>query len=155
MIKSIQMKRSTHPKAGIFYSRSFVALLVSAMIFLAGCSDDENVNSAEAQKIVGTFQITDTDEWDEVETYSIGITHKGGADLEITNFADIMYVPVKATLKSNKLTIPSQTFKGKTMTIVVQGSGTFDGVSLNFNYTIDSGDGYIFEHSCQGVKAGS
>ncbi len=96
----------------------------------------------------------DTDEYDETEAYTISISKasKGGSNLEISNFGDIMYVPVKANIKGNNLTIPSQTFKGKTMTIVISGQGTLSGDQLTFDYVIETDDDYILEHSCVATK---
>ena len=81
--------------------------------------DDEDF-SADIAKVVGTYTVVDTDEDDDVENYTVTIS-KSGNGVEISNFGDIMYVPVKATIRGNTFTIPSQTFKGKTMTIVIYG----------------------------------
>jgi hypothetical protein len=63
-----------------------------------------------------------------------------------------MYVPVKATIKGNMFNVPSQTFKGKSMTIVITGNGTLNDQNLNFDYSIDTGDGIVLEHSCVASK---
>ena len=63
-----------------------------------------------------------------------------------------MYVPVKANIKGNSFTIPSQTFKGKSMTIVVSGQGTLSGDKLSFDYVIETDDDYLLEHSCVATK---
>ncbi|HYI78175.1 MAG TPA: hypothetical protein VEW65_11200, partial [Chryseolinea sp.] len=73
-------------------------------------------------------------------------------DLEISNFGDIMYVPVKTSIKGNAVTVPAQTFNGKSMTIVIEGSGTLNGNTLNLDYTIETGDDYLLEHSCVATK---
>ncbi len=102
-------------------------------------------------KLVGNYSVVDTDENGDVENYSINITNGKDGGLEISNFGDIMYVPVKASIKGNSFTVPSQTFKGKSMTIVVAGTGTLNGNTLNFDYTIETGD-HLLEHSCVASK---
>jgi hypothetical protein len=134
---------------------SYGALLLSVAILFTGCSkDNENDINADAQKIVGSYAVEDTDEWDEVENYSISIdrSNQGGSNIEISNFGDIMYVPVKAVFKGNTLNIPSQTFTGKTVTITISGQGTLSGNNLDFDYVIETDDNYQFEHSCIAVK---
>lgn len=135
---------------------SLTPLVIGILFFIvtlimSSCKDDEEDFSADIAKAVGTYTVTDTDEYEEVETYNVTIT-KVGNGVEISNFGDIMYVPVKATVKGNALTIPSQTFKGKTMTIKIYGQGTLNGNSLSFDYTIETGDDYNFDHRCQATK---
>lgn len=136
-------------------SGRFLVLVFSALLFLTGCSKDDEGPNASIGQIVGTYNVEDTDESDEKESYLISISEasKGGSDLEITNFGDIMYVPVKANISGNKLTIPAQTFKGKTMTIIISGSGTMSGSKLEFDYVIETDDDYLLEHSCVALKA--
>lgn len=127
-------------------------LLFVVTLMLSSCdNDDEPDYSADIAKVVGTYYVTDTDEDDEVENYSVIIT-KAGNGVEISNFGDIMYVPVKATIKGNTFTIPSQTFQGKSMTIEIYGSGTLSGNKLTFDYTIKTDDDYYLEHSCDATK---
>lgn len=132
----------------------FSVLALSALIFLASCNnDDENGSGADVQKVIGNYSVEDTDEWEETETYTISITKgKNGSNLEISNFGDIMYVPVKANIKGNSLTIPAQTFKGKSMTIVISGKGMLNNNKLNFDYVIETDDDYVLEHSCVATK---
>jgi len=136
-------------------SGRFLVLIFSAVLFLTGCSKDDEGPNASIDQVIGTYTVEDTDESDEMESYSISVNKasKGGSDLEITNFGDIMYVPIKANIKGNKLTIPAQTFKGKTMTIVISGSGTMTGNKLEFDYVIETDDDYVLEHTCVAVKA--
>jgi len=63
-----------------------------------------------------------------------------------------MYVPAKATIMGNTFSIPSQTFKGKTMTIVIYGQGTLNGNKLTFDYTIQTDDDYFLEHACEATR---
>ena len=125
-------------------------LLVIGMI-VSSCSDDVQDFSADISKVVGTYTVTDKDENDEVESYSVTIS-KAGNGVEISNFGDIMYVPVKATVKGNAFDIPSQTFKGKTMTIKIYGKGMLAGDKLTFDYTIETDDDYLLDHSCSASK---
>jgi hypothetical protein len=126
-----------------------------AVLILASCNKDDEAN-VDVQKISGTFDVAETDECDEVETYTITIvkSEKGGANIEINNFGDFMYVPVKATVSGSAFTIPPQTFVGKKITIIVSGSGTFNGTDLIFNYSLDTGDDIILENSCIATKQG-
>jgi hypothetical protein len=133
--------------------RSYFTPLMFAILTLSSCSsDDDNFSAADTAKIVGTYMVTDTDEDGDVESYSITISQSKDGGIEISNFGDIMYVPVKATIKGNMFTVPSQTFKGKSMTIVITGNGTLNDQHLNFNYSIDTGDGIVLEHSCVASK---
>jgi hypothetical protein len=135
-----------------FHSHNLLVFLLISMTFVLGsCNDDDEDFSADVEKVVGTYSVTDTDEDDEVENYTVTIS-KSGNGVEITNFGDIMYVPVKATIKGNVFTIPSQTFKGKTMTIVIYGQGILNGDQLTFDYTIDTGDDFLLEHTCNATK---
>ena len=131
----------------------FIGLLLFLITFILGScdNDDEPDYSADIAKVVGTYSVIDTDEDDDVENYSVTIT-KVGNGVEISNFGDIMYVPVKATIKGNTFNIPSQEFKGKSMTIQIYGSGTLTGNKLTFDYTIKTDDDYYLEHSCDATK---
>ena len=127
-------------------------LLFVVALMLSSCdNDDEPDYSGDIAKVVGTYNVTDTDEDDEVENYSVTIS-KSGNGVEISNFGDIMYVPVKATIKGNTFNIPSQTFQGKSMTIEIYGSGSLSGNKLTFDYTIKTDDDYYLEHSCDATK---
>lgn len=135
---------------------SLSPLLIGMVIFitaliLSSCNKDDEDFSADIAKVVGTYSVVDTDEDDEVENYSVTIT-KAGNGVEISNFGDIMYVPVKATIKGNNFTIPSQTFQGKSMTIEIYGTGVLSGNKLTFDYTIKTDDDYYLEHSCDATK---
>ena len=128
-----------------------------AVLVLTSCSKDDDAINADVQKISGTFDVEETDEFDDVETYTVTIVQSknGGANIEINNFGDFMYVPVKATIKGSAFTIPPQTFVGKTVTIIISGSGTFNGTNLIFNYSLDTGDDIILENSCVATKQGA
>lgn len=144
----------TQSKRKLFPLFSSPLVLMFAVLILANaCNDDDEKDySADIARIVGTYTVTDTDEDDEVETYTVVIT-KSGNGIEITNFGDIMYVPVKATISGNTLTIPSQTFKGNTMTIKIYGQGTLNNNNLTFDYTIETDGDYFLEHTCTAERS--
>jgi len=114
---------------------------------LTACSDDDSPNP-----YIGTYAVLETDEFDDEENYTIKLA-KTSQGFEITNFGDIMNVPVKASINGKTLTIPDQTFVGKTITIVVSGQGSFnsDGM-LTFTYAVATGDDIILEYSCVATK---
>jgi hypothetical protein len=132
--------------------RNYITVLMFALVSLTSCSDDDDGPNPDLAKAVGSYSVVDTDEDGDIENYSINITKSKDGGLEINNFGDIMYVPVKASIKGNSFTVPSQTFKGKSMTIVVAGTGTLNGNTLNFDYTIKTDDDYLLEHSCVANK---
>jgi hypothetical protein len=127
--------------------------ILFAVISLTSCDkDDDDGFSADVAKIVGTYSVEDTFEDRGVENYTITISDAKDGGVEISNFGDIMYVPVKANISGNTFTIPLQTFKGKSMTIIITGSGNMAGNNLTFDYTIDTGDDSLLEHSCVASK---
>ena len=126
-------------------------MLISMAFMLGSCSDDDEDFSADIEKVVGTYHVVDTDENEEVENYSVTI-NKSGNGVQISNFGDIMYVPVKATIRGNIFTIPSQIFQGKTMTITIYGQGTLNGNNLTFDYTIETDDDFLLEHTCSATR---
>lgn len=132
--------------------RSYITPLIFAIITLTSCSkDDDDLSGADIAKLVGTYSVTDTDENGDIENYSISVSKSKDGGVEISNFGDIMYVPVKGSINGNMFTIPSQTFKGKSMTIIISGHGTLNGDKLNFDYVIETGS-YLLEHSCVANK---
>ncbi|MFO7257602.1 MAG: hypothetical protein DIU61_007905 [Bacteroidota bacterium] len=130
-------------------------LVIVASLFMAACSDDDDKFSADVEKAVGTYLVEDTAEWGDVESYTITIkkSSAGGPHVEITNFGDIMYVPIKATITGKVFNIPAQTFSETSMTITISGEGGFeeDG-TLGFQYIIEVDNGSILEHECVAVK---
>ena len=128
-----------------------VIIVVMMGFALSSCSDDKEEITTDVGPVLGTYNVVDTYEDGEVKEYSITISKADGG-VQISNFGKTMYVPVKATLNGNILTIPAQTFKGKTLTIVITGNGTLSGNKLNFDYAIDAGGGDILEHTCVASK---
>ena len=131
--------------------RNYITVLMFAIVSLSSCSDYDDGPNPDLAKAVGNYSVVDTDEDGDVENYAINITQSKDGGLEISNFGDIMYVPVKASIKGNSFNVPAQTFKGKSMTIVVSGNGTLNGNTLNFDYTIKTDD-HLLEHSCVASK---
>jgi hypothetical protein len=131
--------------------RNYITVLMFALVSLTSCSDDDDAPNPDLAKAIGSYAVVDTDEDGDVENYSINISKSKDGGLEISNFGDIMYVPVKASMKGSSFNVPAQTFKGKSMTIVVAGTGTLNGNTLNFDYTIKTGDS-LLEHSCVASK---
>jgi hypothetical protein len=134
-------------------SRTYLMPLLFALVTLAGCDkDDDEDFSADVAKLIGTYAVTDSFENGNIENYSITISDSKDGGVQISNFGDIMYVPVKANIKRNLFIVPPQTFKGKSMTIIITGNGTLAGEQLSFDYTIDTGDDAPLEHSCVASK---
>jgi hypothetical protein len=124
-------------------------MVVSSLVsVLTSCDKDD-----EGPSIWGSYSVEETDQYDEVENYTITFTQSklGGANVEISNFGDFMFVPVKGTLNENTLTIPAQTFTAGNKTIVITGNGTLTGNKLNFDYSMETG-GDTFEYSCAAAK---
>jgi len=155
------MKNNTlSPKHGVtkfaslnFFSPLFICfLLFTAALILSGCKDDDDDTSPDVTKLVGTYDVEETDMWNDVDNYTVTISKSkdGGANIEISNFGDFMFTPVKGTIVGNTLTIPSQTFTASS-TIKISGSGTLTGNNLHFDYTMISG-GDTFEYSCEATK---
>jgi hypothetical protein len=155
------MKNNTlSPKHGVtkfaslnFFSPLFICFLFfTAALLLSGCKDDGDDTSPDVTKLVGTYAVEETDMWNDVDNYTVTIAKSkdGGANIEIGNFGDFMFVPVKGTIVGNTLTIPSQTFTANS-TIKISGNGTLTGNSLHFDYTMESG-GDTFEYSCEATK---
>jgi hypothetical protein len=132
--------------------RTYITPILFALVTLSSCSKDDEDFSADVAKIVGTYSVTDTFENGDVETYSITISDSKDGGVEISNFGDIMYVPVKATIKGNTFHVPAQTFKGKSMTIIITGQGILNGSQLTFDYTIETSNS-LLEHSCVASKS--
>ena len=155
------MKHNTlSPTHGVikFASLNFLSPLVICFLFftatltLSSCKDDDDDTNPDVAKIVGTYDVEETDMYNDVDNYTITIAKSkdGGANIEINNFADFLFVPVKGTIVGNTLTIPSQTFTATT-SIKISGNGTLNGNILLFDYEMISG-GDTFEYSCEATK---
>jgi hypothetical protein len=156
------MKTNTlSPKHGVtkfaslnYFSPLFICFLFfTATLILSGCKDDDDDDtSPDVSKLVGTYDVEETDMNNNVDNYTVTISKSkdGGPNIEISNFGDFILVPVKGTIVGNTLTIPSQTFTANS-TIKISGNGTLTGNNLHFDYTMDAlGD--TFEYSCEATK---
>ena len=155
------MKNNTRPPThGVtkFASRNFLSplficfLFLTATLIVGGCKDDDDDTSPDVAKLVGTYDVEETDTNNNVDNYTVTISKSkdGGPNIEISNFGDFILVPVKGTIVGNTLTIPSQTFTANS-TIKISGNGTLTGNNLHFDYTMEAlGDTY--EYSCEATK---
>jgi hypothetical protein len=149
----LSLESLTHSSFAHIVFRTYVTPLFFALIALSSCSKDDEVdNSADLAKVVGTYSVVDTDEYGEVENYGITISKSKDGGVEVSNFGDFMYVPVKATINGNSFIIPPQTFKAGAMTIILTGNGSLTSDKLNFDYTIETDKGH--PHSCVASKNG-
>lgn len=132
--------------------RTYITPLIFTLITLSSCSKDDDV-SPVSPAALGGYSVEETNEYDVIENYTINLTQSnlGGVNIEISNFGDFMYVPVKGTLDENKLTIPTQTFTAGNQTIKITGQGTLTGNKLNFTYSREFGS-KTYEYSCAATK---
>src|SRR5688572_9055852 len=131
--------------------RMYLTPAVLAILTLGSCSSDDDGPRPDVAMIVGTYTVADTNEYGVVENYSIDISESKG-ELHIDNFGDFMFTPVKATIVGTIFNIPPQTFKAGSITIIITGNGGLSSDRLTFEYTIDRGDGDLYEHSCLASK---
>lgn len=124
---------STDSEAGFLIGFIILTLLT---LVLASCSDDEKGPDTRAQ-FVGTYNVEDVSgSTGYIYYYDVTVTNGAGGELEISNFADMFNVPVKATVNGNSLTIKSQTFTNPSgKTIEVSGTGSLSNNILSFTYT--------------------
>jgi hypothetical protein len=126
--------------------------VLTATLILSGCKDDDDDTSPDVARLVGTYDVEETDTHNNVDNYTVTISKSkdGEPNIEISNFGDFILVPVKGTIVGNTLTIPSQTFTANS-TINISGNGTLTGNNLHFDYTMVAlGD--TFEYSCEATK---
>jgi hypothetical protein len=71
------------------------------------------------------------------DTYEITLSKGAGNTIDISNFADFMKVPVKATVSGSNLTIPFQNFTnpGAAAGIDISGDGVLDNDVITGTYT--------------------
>ena len=129
-----------------------ISCLFIALLFLSSCKDDDETTSPDVAKLSGTYNVSETNKYDDVDTYTITIkkSKDGAANVEISNFGGFMYVPVKGAIQGNSFTIPSQTFTANS-TIKISGSGTLIGNELQFEYFMESG-GEVYPFICEAMK---
>ena len=128
----------------LFYCRIIV-------LFLAiSCSDDDNGPDLR-EPFIGTYQV---DEFIPPATtvsksYEITISKGTGQDLKIGNFPGF-FVPWKATVNGNTLTITQQSLTAGSATVTASGGGTFDNDILDFSYKIEGFANY--DRDCVAIK---
>lgn len=135
--------------------RTFALLLV-AFFTLSARVDKHPDEDAEAQlkNLTGMYNVSDKRQvGSESKNYSITITKSvaGMAAVEVANFGNFMYAPVRAVIRGNNFYIEPQVFKGKKMAITVSGSGTFNNAGLQFDYVIDTGKSQL-AYRCEAIK---
>ena len=146
------MKSTKNPKptrAG--YS---VSLMLSTFVFLllVGCSSDDDNVTDTSPLFVGNYSVKDVSDYSGHEyNYEVSITKSGVGTVKISNFADILNVPVTASVSGMNFTIAPQTFtnpSGKQIT--VSASGSLQDNVLTFSYTTL---GYLdYTGQCQAVR---
>lgn len=133
-----------------------LAFLLVAFFTLSARVDklpDEDIE-AQLQNLTGMYNVSDKRQvGSESKNYSITITKSvaGIAAVEVANFGNFMYAPVRAVIRGNNFYIEPQVFKGKKMSITVSGSGTFDNTGLQFDYVIDTGKS-LLAYQCEAIK---
>jgi len=108
-------------------------LFVAVTLLASSCSDDDD----QAPSFFGSYAVDDVSKTSGYTyKYDMTVADATNGELNLSNFADLFKVPVKAKLEGTKLTINSQTFHGQNnKTIEVSGSGTVNGNVINFTYT--------------------
>ena len=113
-------------------------LIVLFALALVSCSDDEKaVKPDTREQFVGNYTVEDISLSSGYKyVYNVTISKGAKGDLELSNFADILNVPVKASADGNQLIIKSQSFTNPSgKTLKVEGSGTLAGGTLTFKYS--------------------
>ncbi len=115
----------------------YVVFIVITLVF-SRCSQDEEVKGPDTRSLfIGSYAVEDVSASSGyVYNYDLTISNGSDGELNISNFADLFNVPVKATVNGSKLTIKSQSFTNPSgKQIQVSGSGTITSDVLNFTYT--------------------
>jgi len=128
-----------------------VVLTLIALLF-SSCNDDDEKGPDTRAAFVGNYDVEDiSSSSGYVYNYEMSIKVGANGELEISNFADMFNVPVKATVDGMNLTIKKQTFTNPSgKSISVSGSGTLQNNILSFTYTTT---GYLnYTGTCKGGK---
>ena len=126
-IENISVKKVT------FSELLMYVIFVAVTLLASSCSDDDD----QVPSFFGSYAVEDLSSVSGYTyKYDMTVADASNSELNLSNFADLFKVPVKAKLEGTKLTIYSQTFHGQNnKTIEVSGSGTVSGNVLNFTYT--------------------
>jgi hypothetical protein len=86
-----------------------------------------------------------------VYNYTVSVSKAGANQIQISNFADLFNVPVKANVNGMSFAIPTQTFTNPSgKSISVSGTGTLVGDLLTFQYTTT---GYLdYVGDCEAIR---
>jgi len=129
-------------------------VLVVLVTVLSSCSkDDEDKGPDTRPMFIGTYAVEDVSASSGYTyNYDITISNGNNGDLNISKFADMFNVPVKASVNGSTLTIPTQSFTNPSgKQIEVSGSGTITGDVLNFTYKTV---GYLdYTGTCKATKS--
>ena len=140
-------------KVSISETIMYVLFMVLVVVFSSCSSDDEQVKPDTRPQFLGTYAVEDVSQSSgAVYEYDMTVANGSDGDLNISNFADMFNVPVKATVEGNKITIKTQSFTNPSSgnTIKVWGNGTLTGNVLNFTYTTE---GYLdYSGTCTATK---
>jgi hypothetical protein len=134
--------------------RTLALLLVAFFTLSARVGDHPDDVEAQLKNLTGTYNVSDKLQvGNESKNYSITVTKSaaGIAAVDIANFGNVMYAPVRAVIRGNNFYIEPQLFKGKKMSITVSGSGTFNMTGLRFDYVIDTGKSQLV-YRCDAQK---
>jgi hypothetical protein len=124
------------------FPKMILYVLLAGVCTLTSCSDDNEAKPDTRAQFIGTYSVEDVSDDGDVYEYDMTISNSDDGTLNISNFADIFNVPVKATVDGTKITIKLQSFTNPSSgnTIKVSGSGTLTGNVLKFSYTTE---GYL------------
>ena len=131
----------------------YILFMTLVIVFSSCSSDDDEVKPDTRPQFIGTYAVEDISQSSgNLYEYDITISNGANGDLNLSNFADIFNVPVKATVEGNVITIKAQSFTNPSSgnTIKVWGNGTLTGDVLNFTYTTE---GFLdYSGTCKATK---
>jgi hypothetical protein len=124
------------------FPKMILYVLLGGIFSITSCSDDDEAKPDTRAQFIGAYAVEDVSDDGDVYEYDMNISNSDDGTLNISNFADIFNVPVKAIVDGTKITIKLQSFTNPSSgnTIKVSGSGTLTGNVLKFTYTTE---GYL------------
>ena len=137
------MKTQTEaPSIKMRFSKLMMFVFLAGICTLSSCSDDDEAKPDTRAQFIGTYAVEDVSDDGDVYEYDMTISSADDGTLNLSNFADIFNVPVKAHVDGTKITIKAQSFTNPSSgnTIIVSGSGTLIGNVLKFTYVTE---GYL------------
>jgi hypothetical protein len=120
-------------------------------VLSVGCSDDDKGPDTSSM-FAGDYEVEDISQSSGyIYNYTVSVSKAGDNQIQISNFADLFNVPVKANVNGMSFTIPKQTFTNPSgKSISVSGTGTLTGDVLSFQYTTTGYLDYIGD--CEAVR---